>query len=116
MFTNADCTVYHKVVNKLKRIAEYEKHIIKNVYWENSAGQSKGKTEMITSNNALIIIPKSSISDFIPCKDDIIAKGIYTDDLPTSDFQQLETVHTIMSVADFRYGSSSVQHFEVTAI
>jgi hypothetical protein len=116
MFTNADCTVFHKTIDKKKRLPEWQKHIFRDVYWENSFGQSQGKSEMKPSNSALIIIPATSISDFLPCKDDIIAKGIAQNDFPSSDFQQSETVHTILSVSNFMYGSLPVQHLEVKAV
>lgn len=106
MFTNTEIiTVFHKTVDAEKRLPIWEKHIFKNVYWENCSAQSEESKGMGESNLILCIIPEKSIKNFIPCKDDIIMTG---------DAEEPGNL-TIMDVKDFRYGSPNVRHIEVTA-
>ena len=90
------------------------KHTIKGVYWQSVEGQSQNNTHMNENDTALIIIHMSKIN-YYPKHDDIIVKGFIENDNIT-EIQKLPNSHTIMSVADFLYGSKSVQHIEVTAI
>lgn len=96
------------------RMPEWIKHIIKGVYWQSCEGQAQNNTHMNESDTALIIIHKSKIS-YYPKHDDIIVKGIVAAD-DIVQIQKLPGSHTVMSVADFLYGSENVQHIEVTAI
>ena len=102
MFTNTNIiTVFHKCVDPVKRLERWEKHTFLNVYWENCSAQDV----------ILCIISEKSISDFIPCKDDRIIKG----DCENISSLKSDQYFTIMSVKDFRYGSSRVHHIEVNA-
>lgn len=114
MFTNTDIiTVFRKGVDPVSRLEVWEKHTFHNVYWENCSAQDNSKiSKSMTEDNLIFcIIPEKSISDFIPRKDDKIIRG---------DFENLSSLKsdqyfTIMSVKDFRYGSSRVHHIEVNA-
>ena len=114
MFTNTDIiTVFHKNIDPVQRLEVWEKHTFHNVYWENCSAQDNSKiSKSMTEDNLIFcIIPEKSISDFIPQKDDKIIKG---------DFENLsglksDKYFTVMSVKDFRYGSSRVHHIEVNA-
>ena len=114
MFTNTDIiTVFHKNIDPVQRLEVWEKHTFHNVYWENCSAQDNSKiSKSMTEDNLIFcIIPENSIGDFIPRKDDKIIKG---------DFENLsglksDQCFTVMSVKDFRYGSSRVHHIEVNA-
>lgn len=112
MFTNAKViTVFHKTIDAEKRLPKWEKHLFYDIYWENCSSQSEKGTEMNESDLIFCVIPEKSINDFIPCKDDLIAKG---------NFENISNPEicrhfTIMSVKDFRYGSGRVHHMEVNA-
>ena len=114
MFTNTDIiTVFRKGVDPVSRLEVWEKHTFRNVYWENCSAQDNSKiSKSMTEDNLIFcIIPEKSISDFIPRKDDKIING---------DFENLVSLKsdqyfTVMSVKDFRYGSSRVHHIEVNA-
>lgn len=114
MFTNTDIiTVFHKGIDSAKKLPAWEKHTFTNVYWENCSAQDNSKISrsMTEDNMVLCIIPEKSISDFIPCKDDLIAKGNFENISNPETCQHF----TIMSVKDFRYGSGRVHHMEVNA-
>lgn len=114
MFTNTDViTVFHKGIDSAKKLPVWEKHTFPNVYWENCSAQDNSKISrsMTEDNMVLCIIPEKSISDFIPCKDDLIAKGNCENISNPEKIQHL----TIMAVKDFRYGSTRVHHIEVNA-
>lgn len=113
MYTNTDCTIFEKTMGENK-MPKWVKHVIKGVYWQSSEGQSQSSTHMNESDTALIIIHASKIS-YYPKHDDIIVKGLVEDNNIT-EVQKLPNSHTVMSVADFLYGSKAVQHIEVTAI
>ena len=114
MFTNTDIiTVFHKNIGPVQRLEVWEKHIFKNVYWENCSAQDNSKISKSMAEDNLIfcIIPEKSISDFIPRKDDKIVKG----DSENLSSLKSDKYFTVMSVKDFRYGSSRVHHIEVNA-
>lgn len=109
MYTNTKCiTVFHKGIDREKRLPVWERHIFHDVYWENVSAMDNSKiTRAMTEDNSILcIIPANSLGDFIPCKDDIIARG---------DAENRENGFTIMAVKNFLYGSESVQHIEVNA-
>lgn len=106
MFTNTKIiTVFHKTVNAEKRLPIWEKHVFHDVYWENCSAQAEETKGMGESNLILCMIPETSLTDFIPCKDDKISLG---------NAKEAGNL-TIMDVKDFRYGSEHVHHIEVTA-
>ena len=111
MFTNQiGCTVYEKTVDE-NRMESYTRHVIPTIYWEEKQGQLTEDKSMKQSDSVLCIIPESSLSGYIPKVNDLIVCEMCDNTEPP------ETgTRTIMSVADFRYGSSGVQHLEVTAV
>ena len=110
MFTNKiGCTVYeHKV--GADRMEAYVRHFIPTIYWEDTKGQTQSGTSMKQLDSVLCIIPASSLSDYIPKRNDRIVCGRCNDAEPP------ENCRTVMEVKDFRYGSPEVQHIEVTAV
>ena len=110
MFTNCEgCTIYHKTVGT-DRLPAWERHVIKNIYWEETSGQAVSGKSMEQSSSIYIGIPATSVADYIPQKDDTVVKGI-TD----APYGELSEKHIVMAVADLRYGSAAVQHIEVDA-
>lgn len=112
MFTNATCTLFRKGIDTEKRLPVWEAVEVSPVYWEESIGQTVvsnqgGAHEQKQKNSVFVVIPKASLPDPLPKKDDLIAYGT-TDDRAKA--------HTISSVENFLYGSEAVQHLEVTAI
>ncbi len=115
MFTNCDAiTIYHQeeIVNHMPN---FSRHIIQNVYWEESIGSHQSGKETQQSDNIYICIPAKSVMDYVPARDDILCRGIVPADLPMHDIQNLPNKHTITAVADCRYGSPAIQHIEVSA-
>lgn len=111
MFTNCEgCTVYHKTVGA-DRLPVWERHVIGDIYWEETSGQAASGKNMERSGSIYICIPAASVGDYIPQKDDTVVKGI-TD----AEYSALSEKHTVMAVADLRYGSAAVQHIEVDAV
>jgi hypothetical protein len=78
------------------------------IRFEDSTTLSILQKQMKKVEKRLKRIPVDNI-DFVPKVGDKIVCGI----IP--DLQPPATAMTIMSVEDFRYGSHSVQHWEVTA-
>ena len=115
MFTNCEAiTIYHQedIVNH-KPI--FSRHIIQNVYWEESIGSIQSGKEMQQSDNIYVCIPAKSMTDYVPVREDILCRGIVPADLPIHEIQKSRNKHTIIAVADCRYGSPDVQHIEVSA-
>lgn len=106
MFTNRKgCTIYEKTVHN--REPTYIRHTTGAVYLEASSGQESG-SDRKPDNGIFISIPEASLS-YVPKPDDRIVCDIISDEqLPV-------TAMTIMSVKDFRHGSSAVRHIEVNA-
>lgn len=111
MLTNCEgITIYREETNDFT--PTWKRHIIKNVYWEDTQGAAESGKGMQRNNDVFISIPAASISDYIPHAGDAIVKGIA--DIDYRDVPA-EKRYTINSVSDFRYGSPAVQHIEVTA-
>ncbi|MDE5583704.1 MAG: hypothetical protein K2J08_08365 [Ruminococcus sp.] len=112
MFTNRKgCTTYEKIT--LNRSPTFVRHEIKNIYVEGVKSQkmsgSQGNGYMISQNQLLICIPETSLTDYLPKISDKIVVGIISDESPPDEAM------TVMTVKDFRHGSPSVHHLEVTA-
>lgn len=134
IYTNADCTLYNKSLDKKLRVDTWHRTVIKGVYWEDTVGQKLSKN--ITNDcNAFIIIPHNadfggkhyvkpkeydgSSDTFTFAANDVIIRGICENEInqefTLKQFHALDDAHTIMSADDFRYGSDEVRHMEVTA-
>ena len=109
MFTNkVGCTVYEKTVKD--RMEAYIRHFIPTIYWEDTTAQVQTGTSMKQQDMVFCSIPASSISDYIPKKDDLMVCGQCESETPPGN------ARVIMTVSDFRHGSPAVQHLEVTAV
>lgn len=115
MFTNCEAiTIYHQedIVNH-KPI--FSRHIIQNVYWEESIGSSQSGKETQQSDSVYVCIPAKSVTDYVPVREDILCCGIVPESMELHEIQKSLRKHTITAVVDCRYGSVAVQHIEVTA-
>lgn len=110
MYTNkVGCTVYERTIGT-DRMETYVRHFIPSIYWEDTKGQTQSGTSRKQQDSVLCMIPASSLSGYLPKRDDRILCG------RCSDAEPPDECRTIMSVKDFRYGSPEVQHIEVTAV
>lgn len=109
MYTNKiGCTVYEKTVKN--RMEAYVTHFFPAIYWEDTKAQVQTGTSMKQQDMVYCCIPVSSISNYIPKKDDLIVCGRCESETPP------ENARVIMTVGDFLHGSKSVQHLEVDAV
>ena len=113
MFTNkTNCTVYEKIIQN--RSPAYIRHVYGEHYQENLYAQelsqnSGNAASRNPANQTLFIIPKNSLSGYLPKPDDRILDGISEETSPPA------SALTVVNVKDFRYGSEQNQHIEVTA-
>lgn len=106
MFTNRKgCTIYEKTVQN--RAPTYIRHTTGAVYLETSSGQENG-SDRKPDNEVFISIPKTSLN-YLPKPDDRIVCDIVDGEQPPI------TALTIVSVKDYRCGSTFVRHIEVNA-
>ena len=108
MYTNtAAITIFEKKVGA-DRLPVYIPHVCGASYWENQTGQTQ--REIVSSEQDLIYcaIPSCSLTGYIPKRDDLICNG-------TAE-EQNEECFTVKTVTNCLYGSSAVQHIEVTAV
>ena len=106
MFTNCNAvTIYHSE-GAVNHIPIFSRHIIQNVYWEETIGSRQSEKEVQQSDSIYVCIPVGS---------DLLFRGIVPDSESIHKIQSLPNKHTITAVADCRYGSAAVQHIEVTA-
>lgn len=104
MITNrAGCTVYEKTVQN--RAPVYIRHVLGELYWQPSVGQSGGK-DRAEQDDIFVSVPEASVT-YLPKPDDRIVGEIIADEQPPS------TARTVMTVKDLRYGSQRVRHIEL---
>lgn len=137
LFTNADMTIYNLVPQKGKEKDTYKRTEIKSVFWNESReitdsenGLKKEDTLrlMIPSNSLEILdktykFPKEWLNDedkensFTFKNRDIVVKGIVSDTIssPKELEEKYDSVFTITSVSDNRYGSNDMHHFFIIA-
>ena len=108
MFTNTPgVTIWSKAV--VNHTPTYIRHQTGAAYWENTNGETINGITRNPDDKILMIVSAANLGAYMPKTDDRIMNGIVTDAQPPKD------ALTITSVKDFRYGSDSVQHIEVTA-
>lgn len=107
MFTNTTvCTVWEKTVQN--RSPTYVRHETGAVYWEDTHGQTTGKSRS-PEDKAFISVHASELGSYLPKPDDRIIRGYSGSESP------VPSALTITAVMDLRYGSPAVQHVEITA-
>lgn len=131
MQTNADCTIYNKYL--VGRVETWQRVEIEDVHWEQ---RHAVRGDLNSPDVALVFIPFARGDDYLaprvwqalPLKTsswtlqigDVIVKGLIDDELVAgtltlSDLKRLyDDVLVIASVDTRDFGSSSMQHWEIT--
>lgn len=112
MFTNTpSVTIWEKTV--INHTQTYIRHQTGASYWEDTNGEVISEAGNGVTRNpddrALMIVSAENLGEYLPKADDRILNGA------VDGAQPPKNALTITSVNDFRYGSSNVQHIEVTA-
>ena len=108
MFTNTpNVTIWEKAV--INHTPTYIRHITGAAYWEDTNGENVNGITRNPDDKILMIISAANLGEYMPKTDDRIMRGAIEDEQPP------KAAFTITSAKDFRYGSDSVQHIEVTA-
>lgn len=134
MLTNTDITVFNSYIDDDDNTL-YSPTVIHDVNWQSEEKVTVSDKGLVSADEIKIFIPVTSLNgiEYVPRKaynslkdktgyftlkeGDKIVKGEYTGTINTiKDFNKLDNVATIISVADNRYGSISMQHFEVGGV
>lgn len=134
MITNTDITVFNSYIDEDDNTL-YSPTVIHDVNWQSEEKVTVSDKGLVSADEIKIYIPVTSLNgiEYVPRKaynslkdktgyftlkeGDKIVKGEYTGTINTiKDFNKLDNVATIISVADNRYGSISMQHFEVGGV
>lgn len=113
MLVNADCTVYEKDT--------YARHVIKDIYWNDSRGRTVSKSGIQISDQVIVYIYNS---DYIPKAGDIIIKDecsfqfdAISQQTASQSMKLFRELHpefaVVKNVQDARYGG--LPHIEVLA-
>lgn len=96
-------TIWEKTV--IDRAPAYIRHELGAAYWEDTRGQSEHGRE--PDDHVFLAIHADNVT-YLPKKEDRVLMGSVESDTPPGD------ALTVMQVKDFRYGSTMMQHIEVT--
>lgn len=131
MYTNSDCTVYNRRLNKDNRRDIWVRTQICGVLWISShANRHSGKGD-ISDSSVTVYIPEDACDKpYKPPKDyasdpsgaytlapgDLIIRGLIAEDIDDNTtvsalLQKYDDAHMILSCKDNRYGSKELQHF-----
>ena len=129
MTTNTSMSVYNKYTDEQKNVV-FKKHLIKNVFWDDSKGVNLNKGYE-NADDVNVFIPKSQndMSGYVEPKKykglsntwtlengDFIVKG-NTEESSVTSIKELakkyDNVFTISLVDDKDFGSTNMQHFEI---
>lgn len=126
MMTNTKMSVFNKYTDTFTKAVVFKKHVIDNVFWDDSNGvnldHGYDKADKV---NVYIPKDKNDISEYVNAKQyngngwtlnngDFIIKGEVAEN-EVSGIKQLSAyeVFTITMVDDKDFGSSNMQHFEI---
>lgn len=134
MITNTDITVFNSYIDEDDNTL-YSPTVIHDVNWQSEEKVTVSDKGLISADEIKIYIPVTSLNgiEYVPRKaynslkdktgyftlkeGDKIVKGEYMGEISSiKDFNKLDNVATIISVSDNRYGSISMQHFEVGGV
>lgn len=139
MMTNADITVYNRQFDKVQDKYIYLRTYLKGVNWQDSKGIRIAESGVVSDDRTRIFIPLDVDAEDKQYKkpktykrmddkslfytldnEDIVVKGIIDFDLtgnPGENVSSLQAkyddVMVITKVIDNRYGSRTIQHFEL---
>lgn len=124
MFTNADVTLY--LYSKTGKIETYTRLPVEEVFWDEVEGAALLRTGQKNTASVLLVIPLESLDQeihFTPGKD-LVVYGIVEDEIDSTDQKALSgslaglkaryRYRTVMTADAKRYGSESMQHYELT--
>lgn len=131
MYTNADCTVYNRQLDRDKRRDTWVRTQIHGVFWDGSHAQRNGDKGDISDSSVTVYIPADACGKtYKPPKDyaadpsgaytlapgDLIIRGRAEEDIDANTTvaalrQKYDDAYTILSCEDNRYGSPELQHF-----
>lgn len=126
MMTNTSMSIYNKYTNPLTKEVTYKKHLIKEVFWDDSLGINLN-TGYENADKVNIYIPfnKNDLSKYKQSKQydgngwtiqngDFIVKG----NIDINEVEKIKDLNnyevfeiTVVDVKDF--GSDNMQHFEI---
>lgn len=130
MQTNVDCTIYNKYL--VGRVETWQRVQIADVHWEQRHAREGNQDNDFT----LVFIPFARGANYLKPREwqassktgnwtlqigDVIVKGLVDDELVVGTFtlsdlkRTYDDVLVIASVDTRDYGSSNMQHWEVTA-
>lgn len=131
MITETDCTIYNKYL--VGRVDTYQRVQISGVHWEQRHAREGNQDNDFT----IVYIPFARGDDYLKPREwqalasksgawtlqigDVIVKGLVSDELVAGTFTlsslkaAYDDVLVISSVDTRDYGSSNMQHWEVTA-
>ena len=108
MFTNTPAvTIWEKAT--VNHTQTYIRHQTGAAYWEDTNGETINGITRNPDDKILMIVSAANLGGYLPKADDRIMRGAVADEQPP------KTALTVTAAKDFRYGSSRVQHIEVTA-
>lgn len=128
MKTNAKISVFNKYTDDNKNVV-FKKHVIENVFWDDSKAVSLERGYQ-NDDNVNLFIPKSQndMSGYVKPKQynglkdtwtlkngDYVVKGEVDENevLGIKDFLKYDDIFVINLVDDKDFGSKNMQHFEV---
>ena len=126
MMTNTKMAVFNKYTNSTTKNVTFKKHLINNVFWDDSKGVNLNKGyDKADAVNVYIPKDKNDMSEYVNPKQydgsswtlnngDLIVKGEVTE-TEVSGIKELSSyeVFTITMVDNKDFGSSNMQHFEI---
>ena len=91
MFTNCNAvTIYHSE-GAVNHIPIFSRHIIQNVYWEETIGSRQSEKEVQQSDSIYVCIPASSVTDYVPARDDLLFRGIISEEKNCTKYRRCQT-------------------------
>lgn len=119
MYTNADCTIYQYSSTGYTRLP------VHNVFWSDSKQSNILKSGMTNVDSVKLMIPVSSANNLkLILQKDIVIKGISDFEVDNTDAKTISEGlsyitntlggHSISTIADKRYGSPEMHHYDLS--
>lgn len=126
MMTNTKITVYNKYLEPFTHTTIYKKHLIENVFWDDSLGVNLNMGyENADKVNVYIPYDKNDLTGYTEAKNyNGVGWTLQNGDFMVKGEVDLETVNGIKDLANYEvftitvcdnkdFGSSNMQHFEI---
>lgn len=120
MYTNADMTLYSWSTSG------YTRKVIKGVFWQEVKQSNIEKIGLVSSDSVKVFIPVKSAQDSLcfTTSKDLAVKGVIAFEFDntseatrSTSFKSLNTshdVHTVNAADGKLYGSSNMQHYQIS--